>query len=254
MIANMNDQNIGRSIRAMRRRRAWRQTDLAATAGCSQNLISLVERGHLDTMSVRVLRRILAALDASAYIQLLWRGAALDRLLDEDHAAIVGAVAELLRSLDWLVEVEVTYAHFGERGSFDILALMPGAGTLLVIEVKTDMPSVEATLRKLDEKVRLAPTASRDRLGWTGKHVSRLLVMPESSTLRRRVDRHAAIFDRSLPQRAVAVRRWLAEPAGTLAGLWFLSPKTSGVARSRTGGRERLRPRRVPSPNPGIAA
>lgn len=250
----MTDQATGRIIRALRRRRGWRQVDLAQAARCSQNLISLVERGHLDAVSLRTLRRIFGALDASLVTQVQWRGAAVDRLLDEGHAALVGTVAVYLRSRGWLVEVEVTYSQYGERGSYDILAMMPGTSILLVIEVKTDLPSAEATLRKLDEKARLAPIVARERFGWNAQSVSRLLVMPETSTLRRRVARHAAIFDRALPARGIAVRQWLRAPARSIDGLWFLSGSDAGVGMSRSSSRERVRRPKSPSPSPGIAS
>src|SRR4051812_34494708 len=113
----MDDQRLGRIIRALRRRKGWRQVDLALAAGCSQNLISLIERGHLAAVSVRMLRRVTGALDATLGFDMRWRGAALDRLLDEDHANLVAAVAAILRALGWLVEIEVTYSSYGERGS-----------------------------------------------------------------------------------------------------------------------------------------
>lgn len=97
-----------------------------------------------------------------------WRAGALDRLLDEDHSAVVGALAELLGKLGWEVQLEVTYSVYGERGSYDILAWHRPTRTLLVIEVKTDVVSVEATLRKLDEKTRLAKSAGKTSAGTYG--------------------------------------------------------------------------------------
>jgi hypothetical protein len=102
------------------------------------------------------------------------RGA--DRLLDEAHAALVAEAAKRLRHLGWDVQVEVTYSHFGERGSFDILAWHPSSRVVLAVEVKTDMPSLEGTLRKLDEKARLAATVGREPFGWQARSVGRMLV------------------------------------------------------------------------------
>ncbi|HUP83002.1 MAG TPA: XRE family transcriptional regulator, partial [Candidatus Limnocylindria bacterium] len=65
----MDDQRVGRIVRASRRRRRWRQVDLAAVAGCSQNLVSLIERGHSDRVAMRTMRRVLASLDATASIE-----------------------------------------------------------------------------------------------------------------------------------------------------------------------------------------
>jgi transcriptional regulator with XRE-family HTH domain len=72
----MDDQRIGRIVRALRRRLGWRQIDLAIRAACSQATISLVERGHLAGVSLPVLRRILTALDASLVIEVRSRAVA----------------------------------------------------------------------------------------------------------------------------------------------------------------------------------
>ena len=53
----VDDQRIGRVVRALRRRLGWRQADLAEKAGCSQATVSETERGHLP--EVRLLRGIL---------------------------------------------------------------------------------------------------------------------------------------------------------------------------------------------------
>ena len=71
-------------------------------------------------------------------IQIAWRGAGLDQILDEGHARLSGQVAKLLKGWDWEVEVEVSFAHFGERGSIDLLAWHRQTATLLVIEIKTE--------------------------------------------------------------------------------------------------------------------
>jgi transcriptional regulator with XRE-family HTH domain len=59
----MDDQRLGRAIRALRHRLSWRQVDLGHRAGVSQDLISLVERGRLDAMPLRTIRAVAAALD-----------------------------------------------------------------------------------------------------------------------------------------------------------------------------------------------
>ena len=88
--------------------------------------------------------------------------------------------------------------------------------------------SLEATLRKLDEKARLAPRVARERLGWQASSVGCVLVLLDESTARRRVARHAVVLDQALPARGRAVSRWIRQPAGSLAGIWFLSDTTSG--------------------------
>jgi hypothetical protein len=155
-----------------------------------------------------------------------------------------------LAEAGWNVGVEVTYSQFGERGAFDILAFRDGV--VLVVEVKTDVASAEGTLRKLDGKARLALLVARERLGWEGRHVGRLLVLADTSTLRRRVRRHEVPFARALPVRGQELRRWLRGPSSTIAGLWFLSSSTSRARIQQRGGRERIRkPKTTPPSTPG---
>lgn len=165
------------------------QTELGARIGLSQQQISLIERGHLDVMPVRSVRAAFRGVGAIASWEIRWRGGAIDRLLDERHSAIVGALSTLLVGLGWEVIPELTYSEFGERGSIDLVAWHAATGTLLVIEVKTELTSVEQTCRKHDEKVRLAPKLVSERFGWRPRSVARLLVLPEHRTARRQVER-----------------------------------------------------------------
>ena len=78
---------------------------------------------------------------------------------------------------------------------------------------------MEETLRRHDVKVRLAPVIVHNRLGSAPAHVARLLVAPDTSTIRRRIDEHAETFRRAYPTRGRAVTRWLKAPAGPMAGI-----------------------------------
>src|SRR5262245_11079873 len=109
-------------MRALRRRRGWRQRDLARAARVSQALISAIERGHGDRAALRTLMRVAGALDARFMVQIHWRGGDLDRLVDEDHAALVGSMSALLPDAGWVARIEVTYAGYRAAGSIDILA------------------------------------------------------------------------------------------------------------------------------------
>jgi len=197
--------------------------------------VSRVERGHIDAIDIATLKRILAALDADLVLLVRWRGADLDRLLDEGHAAIVGATARLLERLGWLVHSEVTFAVFGERGSIDLVAFHAPTSTLLIIEVKTELVSVEETLRRHDVKARLGARVVAERFGWTPRAVARLLVLPDASTPRRRVARHDAVLGRAYPRRGIALRAWLRQPLGADGGLLFLAPSPSRQVNGRPG-------------------
>ncbi len=135
-------------------------------------MISLLERGRVEQMSLRTLRRVLLALEARGELEIRWRGGHLDRLLDERHAVLVGGIVNELASFGWVTAVVVTYARFGERGSIDVLAYRPDRTALLVVEVKSELTSLEETLRRLDEKVRLGPTIAAERLGWVARSTS----------------------------------------------------------------------------------
>jgi transcriptional regulator with XRE-family HTH domain len=239
----MDDRRVGATVRSLRRRRHWRQRDLAETADVSQSLVSLIERGHVDALSLRSLRRILAAVDARADLDVRWRGGGLDRLLDERHARLVGAMVRELASSGWSTGVEVTYARYGERGSIDILALHRDLNALLVVEVKSEITSLEETLRRLDEKVRLGPSIAAERYRWQASCTSRLLVLPETTTSRDRIARHGAVLDAVFPVRGIALRTWLAEPRGLCSGIRLLRLSNPGGHTRSPGGAQRVRAR-----------
>ena len=133
----MRDDRVGRIVRALRVRNGWRQADLAARAGVSQRLIAELELGRLEGVTVGRIRRVGAALDVTVDVDAWWRRGDIDRLLDRGHAAIVEYVMRRLAAGGWVTLAEVTFNHYGERGSVDIVAWHPPTGTLLLIEVKT---------------------------------------------------------------------------------------------------------------------
>jgi transcriptional regulator with XRE-family HTH domain len=209
----MDTVRFGLQIRALRRQRGWTQAKLAARADLSQAAVSRVERGNGRLVTLRTIESLAEALGASASLRLRWHGEDLDRLLDEAHAGLVEWVVASLRARGWEVVTEATFSVYGERGSIDILAFYPASGCLLVVEVKSVVPDVQATLAGIDRKARLAPQLARDR-GWTVRCVSRLLVLPADRTARRRVAQFGSTFNLALPVRTVAARQWIAAPEG----------------------------------------
>jgi hypothetical protein len=210
-------------------RRGLRQRDVAELVGCSKSLIGLVERGAGDRVTPRLLQRIAAALGARVIVRLDWNGEALDRLLDMGHAALVEAVVRTLRSVGWEVVPEATFNLYGERGSVDVLAWHPSSRTVLVVEVKSVVPDIQAMVVSLDRKARLGMAIARTR-GWDASQVGTLLVIGDTRTSRRRVSNHDATFAARFPDRIASVRRFIADPRGrTLRGLWFL-PTTTGAS------------------------
>jgi transcriptional regulator with XRE-family HTH domain len=172
---------------------------MARAAGCSQALISAIERGHCASVTVAALCRVFAVLGADLDCVVRYRGAELDRLLDERHAAATMAVMPLLRDRGWRVATEVSFNHYGDRGSIDLLAYHPPTRTAMVVEVKTELTSAEETLRRVDVKVRLGSGLVQERFGERPARVARLLAVLDSTANRSRVARLAPLLEAADP-------------------------------------------------------
>ena len=218
---------FGSDVRLLRRRLGWSQRRLALEAGTSRWSVAEVEAGRGDRLPLERLIAIIAALRGYLSVRIMFQGEGMDRLRDRKHAALVERMVGRLKAEGWEVATEVTFNHFGERGSIDILAFHPGSRTVLVVEVKSVVPDVGGMLAAIDRKVRLAADIARDR-GWKAEHVARLLVLPEVSTARRRVLDHETTFANSFPARNVDVNAWLRSPTKPLSGLIFLSAARDG--------------------------
>ncbi len=178
-----------------------------------------------------------AALDVRVEWRLVGRGADLARLLDEEHAAIVEALAAAFRRASWRVEAEASYSEYGERGRVDLLAAPARAEVLAVVEVKTELADLQDLFGGLSVKARLAPRIAR-RLGWDAGRVVIILAVAATAANRSVVRGHPTLF------RPFA-RRWLREGGlPTLDGdrvlLWI--PASAAGRRPWMAGRRRVRP------------
>lgn len=108
-----------------------------------------------------------------------------------------------------------------------------------MIEVKSVVPDIQGSLVTLDRKERLALGIAQER-GWNAVGVSRLLVIRENRTARRRIAEHAATFANTFPDRARVVRGWLMrpDPSRPLRGLWFLSSESQADVKHVSAGRD----------------
>jgi transcriptional regulator with XRE-family HTH domain len=218
----MRDERVGAALRAIRVRSRLRQVDLASKAGLSQSTVSRIERGRIHMLRLEVVRAAFEALGSDLVITPRWNGAALDRLLDQRHALLSADVLRLARVAGWDVAPEVSFSRYGERGSIDLLGTRPSDRAAVVVEIKTELGSIEDTQRRLDMKVRLAPAIVFERLAWRPSILG-LLVLPEGRATRLQLERHRVLLSAAFPARGWAVRRWLQNPDGHLAGLWVLS-------------------------------
>jgi transcriptional regulator with XRE-family HTH domain len=244
----MDDRRVGRIVREVRVRRGWRQRDVAAAASVSQALVSRIELGRLEQVSLQRLRMVGATLDIAMSIDAWWRAGDIDRLIDRGHAALVEHVIGELRAHGWLTRVEVTFNHFGERGSADVVAWHPKARILLIVEVKTRIGDVQATASAFERKVRILPGILAPEEGWHPVAVGRLLVIADTHVNRSLVRDHQRIFDSTWPERTATTRRWLHRPASSdggdrrgFGGIWFLPYRRLGSEAGRLRQVQRVR-------------
>jgi transcriptional regulator with XRE-family HTH domain len=238
----VDDLRVGRVIRAVRHRRGWRQSDVAARASVPQSAVSEIECGQLDGLRLRTIRSVCAALEIRIGLEPSWRGSQLARLLDSRHALLVETVVAALAAAGWEASVEYTFAVFGERGSVDILAWRTAHRALLLVEIKTELVDLQNLLSVLDRKARLVPGLAARDLGWEATRIGVVVVLAEGGSAREAVARHRATFAASLPQRGVEIRRWIGNPATSrLRGIWFLRPIARGDAMQGRGGPRRVR-------------
>lgn len=237
----MDRFRFGRAIRALRHRRGWRQVDLAARAKLSRSVVGRVERGQVERIAFADLESAARALDGQLGLDFRWRGEALDRLLDEDHATIVDEVVALYRAAEWEVAVEVSFSIYGERGSIDVLAWHPVALVVAVNEIKATVPEAGNTVMSVDRKARLAPRIARER-AWRCRGVARFLVVADGSTTRRRIAEHAETFRTAFPVGTRECLAWIQKPRGDpISGLIFLPNAHRAGVRPRTHRRLRVR-------------
>ncbi len=187
----------------------------------SRSAVSLIERGRLDELRFGTALRVAAALEVRLEVRARWRGGDLDRLLNAGHSALHESLARYLQALSgWVFAPEVSFAIYGERGIIDILAWHPGRRALLVIELKTDIADVQELIGTVDRKRRLAARIARER-GWDPLAVSAWVIVADTKTNWRRVQRHAAVLRAAFPRDGRTLRSWLRDPAVPVAALSF---------------------------------
>ena len=214
--------------------------DLAGKAGVSASLVSLLERGHADALSIPALRRICSALDMRLAWDAGYRGAELGRLRDADHALLAEWLTGRFEASGWTVVPEASFNHFGDRGRIDLLGYHAATQTVVVVEIKTVIAEIQDLLGKLDVKQRVVPTIASS-LGWRAARVIPFLVVAESTTNRRRLAAHARLFARFAVRGKGAVA-WIRHPDAAPSGLLLLVklPDSNGVG-ARRAGRQRVR-------------
>ena len=217
----MDDLRLGAVIRAVRLRRKLRQQDVGRAAGVSHATVSLVERGHCDHLSLATLRQIAATLDVRIDLVGRWRGGELDRLLNRRHSLLAESFAAFVaRAPGWVVEPEVSFAIYGERGVIDQLAWHAEAAHLLLGEFKTELVDINELLGTLDRKRRLIRQIAASR-GWTPERLSVWLIVADTRTNRRHTAEHSTLLRSRLPFDGRQLRRLIRKPTTAASGIAF---------------------------------
>lgn len=207
----MERRTIVRTLRALRRRKRWSQTRTGRAIGISQSEMSRWECGDLATCSVEELEKWARAVGADLTLDLRVNG--VRPLTDAAHARLQNLVAEALRAAGWIVEPEVSFNQYGDRGRIDLLAYHPERRILLVIEIKTRLVDSQEVLGALDVKRRTAILLAKER-GWSVDATVPAIVFSENRTIRRRVADHEALFA-GFNLRGRSALSWLRDPDGS---------------------------------------
>ena len=233
----MDDLHFGAAVRAVRKRRGLGQADLARLSGVSRATVSLVERGHCEKLSLMTVRRMASALDIRTELIARWRGGELDWLLSRRHSMLAESFAAFVLSKPgWVVEPEVSFSIYGERGAIDQLAWHEETAHLLVVELKTTLVDVNEMLGTLDRKGRLARTIATQR-GRRPALVSVWLIVEDTHTNRRHVTDHRVVLRSRLLGDGRQLRSFLLNPSEATTGLAFWPNANPRSTRpSRTGG------------------
>jgi transcriptional regulator with XRE-family HTH domain len=243
--ARVEDQRIGSALRARRLRRRLRQVDVAAAAGIPRGVVMRIEAGRLDDVSFGHVRRLARALDAGFEGLIRWRGADLDRLVNRGHALMHEAMFRWLRETgEWFALPEVSFARNGERGVIDVVAWHAASRILLVIELKTRI--VNDLMATMDVRRRVAWQIAQEH-GWDPVAVGVWVVVAPGRSNTRALADHATVLRAKFPADGRSMRRWLAKPAGDIAGLSFMPE-----VRVADLGRDPTTPRRVRRPSRSV--
>ena len=241
ILAAVDDQRIGTMLRAIRIKKRWRQTDVAAKARVSRWVGTRIEQGRLASIPFGKIRAVAAALDARIDATVRWQGGDLPHLLSARHSQMHEVMARYFAGLaDW-VGARSVVLDLRRGGIIDSLAWHPTRRILLVIELESEIVDVNEMLGTLDRKRRLAAEIARKR-GWHPLTVATWLVIAPGRTNRRAIAEHQTVLRAKLPADGAAMRRWLRDPLGSIDALSVLpsvhgmhhGPSTAAIKRRRS--------------------
>ena len=246
----MDDPRLGSALKSIRLRAGLTQEEVAVAAGVPRSLVGRIERGRVSGVRVGDVGSVAAVLDASVDLILRWHGGDLGRLTNARHAAIHEAGAARFAELkDWVLEPEVSFSSYGERGVIDGLAWHAVTRSLLVLELKSEIVDINDLMGSVDRKRRLAADIGRSR-GWVPVTVSTWVVVADSRTNRRMLARHASALRLKFPADGHAIAAWLRRPMGAINALGFMPIASLAITGATVAGARHARRARAPMPEP----
>jgi transcriptional regulator with XRE-family HTH domain len=211
---------VGLAIRDGRRMLGWSQQELGDRAAVTQSAISRLERGLPAGIDLEDLARTAAAMGGEFHLE--FRAPFLEdrrRQRDRVHARSVAYVLARLRRAGWVTASEVEIGGGAGLGWIDLLAFGPATGTLLVIEVKTEIHDFGRIQRTLSWYESRAREAAR-RLGWQGRRLVGVLLVLDTDQVAVRLRDNRALAAEAFPRRAPDIAALIlgAAPVAVAAG------------------------------------
>lgn len=230
---------LGNGIRDIRLAVGWTQGELAGRAKLSRPMVARVEGADVN-VSVDVVANLCDALGVRVGLQLDAPFLADRRRQREPaHARCIAYAQRRLEAEGWLTQREVEIAFGRSHGWIDILAFDPRTGTLLVVEIKTEIEDLGRIERTLAWYEREAWAAAR-RLGWRPRRVATLLLVLATEANDARLSANRDSLAQAFPVRAPDLPR---EPRSR--GIALIDPRSrarSWLIRTRLDGRRSIAP------------
>lgn len=237
---------IGTMVLENRLRRGMSKTDLAERSGVSRQMVAAVESATANP-SLDIVAALFAGLELQ--IEVAARGPVLIGSTPQRDAAHASCSAYLQRRFDaagWVTAREVRIEDGRYLGWIDLLAFHEPSGTLVVIEVKTQIDDLGAIERSIDWYERAAVSAAR-RLGWRPTRTASWLVALATDEVDDRIWANRTALSLSFPIRAASMMATMTDPAGSALGrgLALIDPRSrrrDPLIRARTDGRRSAAP------------
>lgn len=210
--------SIGRQLAELREEQGLPRIAVAAAAGMDPAHLLRIEAATARA-SLEAIVAVADALGADVSVRLFESRPA--KVQDRVQAAIVESLVRLL-DRRWSAELEVVVTQ-PSRGVIDLVIAARDGTLAIVVEVHSELRSLERTLRKLAEKVEGAIG-----LGRFGVNVSRLLVVRSTADTRAVAKTYAASLGAAFPGASRDAFAALSSPSGEWPGPSLLWAEVTG--------------------------